>query len=100
MINLLHSIILSLRGESQVSSIIGANLGAYLYQVIFWAVVGVFVIVEGLLLYAAIRFPQRTANNQPSSPQSNVQPEIIWTVVPAVVTAVILFFIWQAMVMR
>ena len=57
-------------------------------QTFYWAV-GVFVLVEGALLYAIFRFRGRPDDPQPKQVHGNTTVEIIWTVIPALILAAI-----------
>ncbi|MGH2740058.1 MAG: cytochrome c oxidase subunit II [Actinomycetota bacterium] len=55
-----------------------------LFRLVFWIAVGVFVLVEGALVYALIRFRQRRADDpNPVQVHGNTRLEIIWTIIPA-----------------
>jgi cytochrome c oxidase subunit 2 len=57
---------------------------------IFWAALGVFVVVEGLLVYSVFRFRQRSANDaMPAQIHGNTRIEIMWTIAPALILLVI-----------
>lgn len=56
---------------------------------IFWMALGVFVVVEGLLLYTVIRFRKRANSGIPSQTHGNTQIEIAWTIAPALIAVVI-----------
>jgi len=57
---------------------------------IFWAALGVFVVVEGLLVYSVFRFRQRTENDpMPAQIHGNTRIEIMWTIAPALILLVI-----------
>jgi cytochrome c oxidase subunit 2 len=57
---------------------------------IFWAALGVFVVVEGLLVYSVYRFRQRSANDaMPAQIHGNTRIEILWTIAPALILLVI-----------
>ena len=61
-----------------------------LFYIIFWAAVFVFVLVEGILLYAVIRFRRRPGSDEmPAQTHGNTPLEIAWTIAPAIVLAVI-----------
>lgn len=66
-----------------------ARMQANLYWTVFWWAVGVFVVVEGLLLYTILRFRRRPGDEIPRQLHGNVPIEVAWTIAPAVV----LFFI-------
>jgi cytochrome c oxidase subunit 2 len=57
---------------------------------IFWAALGVFVVVEGILLYSVLRFRQRSENEAiPAQIHGNTRIEILWTIAPALILLVI-----------
>lgn len=60
-----------------------------LFRPVFWIAVGVFVLVEGLLLVALIRFRHRPGRGVPVQVHGNRRLEIGWTIAPALVLAVI-----------
>jgi cytochrome c oxidase subunit II len=53
-----------------------------------WAVL-VFVLVEGVLLYAIFRFRGKPSDAEPHQTHGNTTVEIIWTVIPALILAAI-----------
>jgi len=60
-----------------------------LFDPVFWIAVAVFVVVEGLLVYAVIRFRHRPGAAVPVQVHGNRRMEIAWTIAPAVLLAVI-----------
>jgi cytochrome c oxidase subunit II len=56
-----------------------------LFTSIFWWAVVVFVIVEGLLLYAVIRYRHREGAGQPKALHGHTALEIGWTLAPALI---------------
>ncbi|HLG50971.1 MAG TPA: cytochrome c oxidase subunit II [Chloroflexota bacterium] len=62
---------------------------AGLYNLIFWMAVVVFVLVEGLLLFTALRFRRRTSDGIPSQIHGNTRLEIVWTIIPVLILIVI-----------
>jgi cytochrome c oxidase subunit 2 len=65
---------------------------------IFWLVAVVFVITEGLLLYSAVRFRQRTgAAGTPARTWRGVGFDILWTLIPALATLVVLLLVLRAL---
>lgn len=55
-----------------------------LFKLVFWIAVAVFVLVEGALVYALIRFRQRRADDpNPVQVHGNTRLEILWTIIPA-----------------
>lgn len=71
-----------------------AQLIKNLYDLIFILAVIIFVFVEGLLIYTAIRFRRRSPDEMPKQVHGSRTLELIWTVVPAIIVAVIF---WLAM---
>ena len=57
-------------------------------KTLYWAI-GVFVLVEGALLYAIFRFRGRPGDPEPRQVHGNTTIEIIWTVIPALILAAI-----------
>ena len=55
-----------------------------LFNVLLWVMVAVFVLVEGVLLYAIIRFRRRPGQELPAQTHGNLPLEIAWTIVPTV----------------
>ncbi|HEU0021654.1 MAG TPA: cytochrome c oxidase subunit II [Dehalococcoidia bacterium] len=55
-----------------------------LFNVLMWVMVAVFVLVEGALLYAAIRFRRRPGQPLPQQTHGNTLLEITWTIVPTI----------------
>jgi cytochrome c oxidase subunit II len=60
-----------------------------LFDPVFWIAVGVFVLVEGLLVIAVIRFRHRPNQPVPVQVHGNRRMEIAWTIAPALLLAVI-----------
>ena len=66
-----------------------ARIGDHIQdQTFFWAV-GVFILVEGALLYAIFRFRGRPDDPEPAQIHGNTTIEIIWTLIPALILAAI-----------
>ena len=55
-----------------------------LFNVLMWVMVVVFVLVEGALLYAAIRFRHRPGQPLPKQTHGNTPLEITWTIIPTI----------------
>ena len=65
------------------------DVGA-LFELLLWLGTAVFVFTEVLLVYALFRFRHRPGTpRQPEQTHGNTRLEILWTVIPAVVLAVI-----------
>lgn len=58
-----------------------------LFMVVFWIAVGVFVLVEGALVFALFRFRQRRKDELPVQTHGNTRLEVIWTIIPALILA-------------
>ena len=61
---------------------------AVFMQTVWWAIL-VFVLVQGALLYAMFRFRGRPGDAEPAQVHGNTTLEIVWTIIPAVILAVI-----------
>ncbi|MXZ03699.1 MAG: cytochrome c oxidase subunit II [Chloroflexi bacterium] len=59
-----------------------------LFILIFWIAVAVFIVVEGAIIYAAIRYRRRD-DKIPKQVHGNTKLEITWTVLPSIVIAAI-----------
>ena len=55
-----------------------------LFNVLLWVMVVVFIAVEGVLVYAAIRFRARPGQARPSQVHGNMTLEIAWTIIPTI----------------
>lgn len=60
-----------------------------LFTVLFWISVPVFVLVEGLILFAIIRYRRRRRDEMPEQVEGHRPLEITWTVVSMLIIAVI-----------
>jgi cytochrome c oxidase subunit II len=62
-----------------------------LFVPVFWVAVAVFVIVEGLILYFLIKYRHRKGRDRtPPQIHGNTRLEIGWTILPAIVLAVVM----------
>ena len=63
--------------------------GRYIYDfypVVFWIAVAVFILVEGLLLWIALRYRRRPTDTElPKQTHGHGLLEVIWTLIPAIV---------------
>jgi cytochrome c oxidase subunit 2 len=66
-----------------------ARIGDDVQDTTFYWALGVFVLVEGALLYAVFRFRGRPEDPEPSQIHGNTTIEIIWTLIPALILAAI-----------
>lgn len=61
-----------------------------LWRIVFWAATAVFVVVEGAIVLALIRFRQRKGDTEaPTQTHGNTPLEIAWTIAPALILAVL-----------
>ena len=60
-----------------------------LFWPIFWMAMGVFVIVEGLLIWSVIRYRRKPEDGIPVQLHGNLPIEITWTIIPAVLVLII-----------
>jgi cytochrome c oxidase subunit II len=58
-----------------------------LFWLVLWIAVGVFVLVQGLLIFAMIRFRYRRGRDTPVQVHGNNRLEVMWTVIPALILA-------------
>jgi cytochrome c oxidase subunit 2 len=58
-----------------------------LFQPVFWIAVVVFFLVEGALLYFAIKYRHRPGRPVPAQVHGNTRLEVTWTIIPAVLLA-------------
>jgi cytochrome c oxidase subunit 2 len=66
-----------------------ARIGDHVQDQTFYWALGVFILVEGALLYAVFRFRGRPEDPEPSQIHGNTTIEIIWTLIPALILAAI-----------
>ena len=66
-----------------------AKIGDAIQTKTFYWAFGVFVLVEGALLYAVFRFRGKPGDAEPQQVHGNTTVEIIWTVIPALILAAI-----------
>ncbi len=63
-----------------------------LYPIVFWIAVGVFVLVEGVLLWAVLRYrrrPHTDAGDLPPQVHGNNLLEMTWTLIPAAIVTLL-----------
>ena len=66
-----------------------AKIGDDIQTTTFYWAFGVFVLVEGALLYAVFRFRGKATDAEPPQVHGNTAIEIVWTVIPALILAAI-----------
>lgn len=67
------------------------------YMGVFWVALVVFVLVEGAIIYSVVRFRRHSHARQPGSGSGATIMDIVWTVIPALVAAVIFVLVFRAM---
>lgn len=60
-----------------------------LYNIVFYVAVGVFIIVEGVLIFSIIRYRRRKEDGIPLQIHGNQPIEIVWTIIPAIIVLAI-----------
>lgn len=70
----------------------------WLYQVVFLVAVVIFFLVEGLIVFAAVRYRRRKGDETlPPQIHGNNVLEVIWTAVPVAIVAILFFLSWQTL---
>lgn len=60
-----------------------------LFWPVFWIATGVFVLVQGAIIVAAIFFRDRDGRREPKQIHGNAKLEVVWTIIPALILATI-----------
>jgi cytochrome c oxidase subunit 2 len=69
-----------------------------LYTIVFGVAVVIFLFVEALIVIAVVRFRRKPGQTElPPQIHGNNTLEIVWTVVPAAIVAVLFFLSWQTL---
>src|SRR5437867_2145549 len=69
-----------------------------LYDIVFLIAAVIFFIVEGLIVYAVIRYRRRPTDTElPPQIHGNNLVEIIWTIIPTLIVAYLFFISWQTL---
>jgi cytochrome c oxidase subunit 2 len=66
-----------------------AKIGDDIQTTTFWWALGVFILVEGALVYAIFRFRGKPGDAEPKQIHGNTTVEILWTAIPALILAAI-----------
>jgi cytochrome c oxidase subunit 2 len=75
----------------------GAQAIANLYWFTFWIAAAIFILVEGMLVYAVICFRQRKPEVTPPKIHGSTPLEIAWTVVPAIIVLMVFVLMVRTM---
>lgn len=70
---------------------------AQLFTFVLWLAVGIFVLVEALIIYSVVKFRAQPSDGTPVQIYGNVQLEVAWTVIPALLVLTILILSLQVM---
>ena len=68
-----------------------------LFNLLVWVMAAVFVLVEGILLYAIFRYRRRPGQPRPPQIHGNLPLEIAWTVIPTIL--IMALGIWSVIVL-
>ncbi len=69
-----------------------------LYDIVFVIGVAIFVLVEGLILFAVLRYRRRSGDDElPPQIHGNNRLEIIWTAIPIVIVLALFVLSWQTL---
>jgi cytochrome c oxidase subunit 2 len=69
-----------------------------LYDFVFFIAVAIFLVVEGVIVFTAFRYRRKPGDDDlPPQTHGNNLVEVIWTVIPTVIVAVLFFFSWQTL---
>jgi cytochrome c oxidase subunit 2 len=69
-----------------------------LYNIVFAIAAAIFLFVEGLIVYAVIRYRRRpTDTSLPVQTHGNNLLEVIWTVIPTIIVVVLFVLSWQTL---
>jgi cytochrome c oxidase subunit 2 len=69
-----------------------------LYDIVFGIAVVIFLLVEGLIIYAVIRYRRKPTDTElPPQIHGNNTLEIIWTVIPMLIVGFLFFVSWQTL---
>jgi len=58
-----------------------------LFQPVFWIAAAVFFLVEGAIVFAAVKFRDRPGREEPKQIHGNARLEFTWTLIPALILA-------------
>ncbi len=66
-----------------------ARLVDHIFMTTVWWALGVFILVEGALVYAIVKFRHKPGAAEPAQTHGNTTLEIVWTIIPAAILALI-----------
>ncbi|HEY6568876.1 MAG TPA: cytochrome c oxidase subunit II [Candidatus Limnocylindrales bacterium] len=69
-----------------------------LYDFVFYIAAAIFVIVEAVLIYTAFRYRRKPTDAElPPQTHGNNLVEVVWTVIPTIIVAVLFVLSWQTL---
>jgi cytochrome c oxidase subunit 2 len=69
-----------------------------LYDFVFYIAAAIFLLVEGLIIYSAFRYRRKPTDvDLPPQTHGNNLVEIVWTLIPTVIVAVLFVLSWQTL---
>jgi cytochrome c oxidase subunit II len=69
-----------------------------LYDFVFYIAAAIFILVEGLIIYSAFRYRRKPTDVElPPQTHGNNLVEIVWTLIPTVIVAVLFVMSWQTL---
>ncbi|MGH2512100.1 MAG: cytochrome c oxidase subunit II, partial [Candidatus Limnocylindrales bacterium] len=69
-----------------------------LYDFVFIIAVVIFVLVEGLIVFAALRYRRKPSDTElPPQIHGNSVLEVLWTVIPTLIVVIMFVFSWQTL---
>jgi len=69
-----------------------------LYDLVFYIAVAIFLVVEIAIVFTVFRYRRKPGDDElPPQTHGNNLVEIIWTVIPTVIVAVLFYFSWQSL---
>ena len=69
-----------------------------LYDFVFYIAAAIFILVEGLIIYSAFRYRRKPSDvDLPPQTHGNNLVEIVWTLIPTVIVAVLFVLSWQTL---
>lgn len=68
-----------------------------MFNVLVWVMVIIFIAVEGVLVYAAVRYRRRPGQGLPKQTHGNMPLEITWTIIPTVL--IMALAVWTVVVL-
>jgi cytochrome c oxidase subunit II len=70
----------------------------HLYDIVFYVAAVIFFIVEGLIIWTVVRYRRKPGDDElPAQTHGNNLAEVIWTVIPTIITAFLFFVSWQTL---